>query len=211
MCPRGGGQRPHGRGAGRPCWGSLPWPAPCCPLAARRGLSWLVGRAHFAQGEWRRSCRGGVKVEVLDASAVGLSLARGDYFTANSIVALLALGRYLECASEKKSSDLLTSLPQAPDREGVGVDIEGSEVQIQAERLEIGSLVIAGLRGDDPGGRGWSRRGEASLNQSSITGEGPAPPCAARRRGHLRGRWCRRGRIKIAAQKVGRPTPAWPG
>ncbi len=182
--------------------GAFALACPLLPAPLRKGLSWLAAAPTLLKGVETLLSRG-VKVEVLDASAVGLSLARGDYFTANSIVALLALGRYLESTSEKKSSDLLTSLLK-PQAEQVWVDIAGSEVQIDAGELEIGSLVIAGS-GEMIPVDGVVREGEASLNQSSITGEA-LPRHVQPGDEVISGAVVQEGRIKIEAQKVGAHT-----
>ncbi len=175
---------------------------PVLPAPVRTGLSWLAAAPIILKGVETLVSRG-IKVEVLDATAVSLSLARGDYFTANSIVALLTLGRYLEFTSEKKSSELLTSLLK-PQAESVWVDIEGTEVQIDAADLEIGSLVIAGS-GEMIPVDGVVREGEAALNQSSITGEA-LPRHVQPGDDVISGAVVHEGRIKIEAQKVGSHT-----
>ena len=111
----------------------------------------------------------GLKVELLDASAVGLSLVRRDYFTANAVVALLALGRYLERMSDCKSSELLKSLLR-PQSETAWIDREGVETSVPVRDLEIGSRVICGP-GDMIPVDGRVVRGQAYINKSSITGE----------------------------------------
>lgn len=182
--------------------GAFALASPILPRPLSKGLSWLAASPILLKGLEALVSRG-LKVEVLDASAVGMSLARGDYFTANSIVALLTLGRYLEHTSEEKTADLLSSLLK-PQAESVWVDIDGAEVKIDADQLEIGSLVIAGSGEMLPvDGVVWE--GEASLDQSSITGEA-VPRHVQPGEEVISGSVVSEGRIKIQAQRVGAQT-----
>ncbi|WP_052514823.1 heavy metal translocating P-type ATPase [Dethiosulfatarculus sandiegensis] len=176
--------------------------SPFLPRPLAKGLSWLAAAPTLMKGVETLLSKG-VKVEVLDAAAVGMSLARADYFTANAIVALLTLGRYLEYTSDKKSVDLLTSLLK-PQVEKVWVEIDGAEVSMAADQLEIGSLVIVGS-GEMIPVDGRVEEGEASLNQSSITGEA-APRHVAPGDAVLSGAVVQEGRIKIKAGQVGNQT-----
>lgn len=110
-----------------------------------------------------------IKVEVLDAAAVGFSLFRRDYFTGSMIVFLLAVGEYFEHLSETKSTGLLKSLLK-PRTETIWIESDGCEVEIPLEEARIGDRVIAG-----PGEMipldGLVLEGDALVNQSSITGE----------------------------------------
>ena len=145
----------------------------------------------------------GVKVEALDAAAVGLSLARGDFFTANSIVTLLFLGEYLEASSENRSTQLLKSLLR-PQVEHVWIERDGEEVRVSLSQVEIGDLVICGP-GDIIPVDGTVAQGDASVNQSSITGESVSvhlhPGITA-----LSGSVVEDGRLKIEAELVGAET-----
>ena len=85
----------------------------------------------------------GVKVEVLDAAAVGFSLGRKDYFTANAIVALLGLGEYLEQISEVKTTGLLSSLLR-PQVETVRIERQGAEIRVPVEKVVVGDRVACG-------------------------------------------------------------------
>ncbi len=111
----------------------------------------------------------GVKVEVLDGTVVLFSLVRRDYFTASSIVFLLAVGEYLEEQSEHRSTGLLKSLlkPQVPK---VWVEVGGQELEIPFEKAAIGDHIVCGA-GELVPLDGLVIKGEASVNVSSITGE----------------------------------------
>ncbi len=114
---------------------------------------------------WNRK----LKVEVLDAAAVSFSLWRRDYFTAATIVTLLALGDYFERLSETKTTGLLKNLLK-PQTDKIWIEKDGQEIQIPFEDAGIGDRVVCG-----PGEMipldGRVVDGEAAINQSSVTGE----------------------------------------
>jgi Cu2+-exporting ATPase len=145
----------------------------------------------------------GLKVEVLDAAAVGMSLARGDYFTANTVVTLLALGEHLEASSEHRSTELLKSLLR-PKVEHVWIEKEGQEVRQPLDKVVMGDILICGP-GDIIPVDGVAVAGEASVNQSAITGESVSVHLAAGVEA-LSGSVVEEGRIKIRAELVGSET-----
>lgn len=145
----------------------------------------------------------GVKVEVLDASAILFSLARGDFFTASSIAALLSIGTYLEEMSEKKSTDLLQNLLK-PKVDQIWVERNGREIQVEIRELEIGDIVICGA-GELIPVDGVVDSGEALVNQSSITGES-VPVHLKPGDNVLSGSVVDEGKIKINAVQVGSNT-----
>ncbi len=114
---------------------------------------------------WNR----GVKVEVLDGAAVLFCLVRQDYFTATSIVFLLAVGEYLEEMSENRTTGLLKSLLK-PQVEKIWIEVDSQELEIPIDQARIGDLIICGA-GELIPLDGVVVRGEASVNTSSITGE----------------------------------------
>ena len=145
----------------------------------------------------------GIKVEVLDASAVAFSLARRDYFTASSIVFLLSLGSYFEEQCEQKSSDLLKTLLR-PNVKQVWVERDGSEISMNADNLLIGDIVICGP-GELIPVDGIVVQGEAMINQSSITGES-LPIHVQPDDEVLSGSIIDEGKIKVNARQVGMDT-----
>lgn len=111
----------------------------------------------------------GIKVEVLDGSAVLFCLVRFDFFTAASIVFLLSVGEYLEELSENKTTGLLKSLLK-PQVEKIWIEVDGHELEIPIEQARIGDRVVCGT-GELIPLDGKVVAGEASVNTSSITGE----------------------------------------
>jgi heavy metal translocating P-type ATPase len=145
----------------------------------------------------------GIKVEVLDAAAVGFSLLRGDYLTSNSIVALLALGKYLEKLSAEKATGLLRKLLR-PQVETAWVERDGCEVQIGIGEVIIGDYVVCG-GGEMIPVDGLVIEGEADVNQSSITGES-LPVHLKPDDDVMSGAFIEDGRLKIEARRVGSET-----
>ena len=145
----------------------------------------------------------GIKIETLDAAAVSMSLARGDFFTSNSIVTLMALGEYLEASSENRSTELLKSLLR-PQVEHAWVDRNGEEVRVSLSEVVPGDLVICGP-GDIIPVDGTVAYGEASVNQSSITGESVSVHLHPGKEA-LSGSVVEEGRLRILADRVGSET-----
>jgi len=175
---------------------------PFMPWEAAAPVSWMLGLPTILEG-LHTLLYDGVKVEVLDASAVGFSLLRQDYFTANAIVAMLGLGTYLENWTEKKSDDLLKSLLK-PQVEQVSVERDAQEIRIDFSELTVGDLVICGA-GELLPVDGVVVDGDAALNQASITGES-LPVHVSEGDEVMSGAVVEDGRIKIAARNVGGET-----
>ncbi len=145
----------------------------------------------------------GIKIETLDAAAVSMSLVRGDFFTSNSIVSLLALGEYLEASSENRSTELLKSLLR-PQVEFAWVERDGEEIRVLLPQVMAGDRVICGP-GDIIPVDGTVAEGEASVNQSSITGESVSIHLHPGEEA-LSGSVVEEGRLIIQAERVGSET-----
>ncbi len=182
--------------------GAMTLLTPFLPRTVAAPLSCILSLPTLLQGVGTLFTEG-LKVEVLDAVAVSLSLKRGDFFTANAVVTMLGLGQYMEQVCEQKSTDLLKTL-LAPEVEQVRVERGGMETRIPAESLRVGEIVICGA-GDLVPVDGTVESGEALVNQSSITGESvpvhltPGDPLAS-------GGVVEEGRLRIAATRVGDET-----
>jgi len=147
--------------------------------------------------------RGDLGVDVLDGASVGFSLIRRDYFTAMAVATLLGVGKYLESRSETRTADLLKNLLR-PRMDTVRVLRDGSEVRVHPDAVRIGESVIAGP-GDLIPVDGVVVEGEASVNQSSLTGE--SLPVHARPGSRvLSGSVVMEGRLSIRAEVVGSGT-----
>ena len=146
-----------------------------------------------------------VKVEVLDAAAVGFSLFRRDYFTSSMIVFLLAVGEYFEQLSETKTTGLLKSLLK-PRTETIWIEVDGQEIEIPMEEAQIGDRVVVGP-GETVPLDGTVLEGDALINQSSITGES-LPVHASPGSEVISGGVIEEGRILFEATRVGAETSA---
>jgi len=175
---------------------------PYIPGGFRAPASWLLSLPTILEGIDILVSEG-IKVEALDASAVGFSLLRKDFVTANSVVAMLTLGRYMEQLSEQKSTELLSRLLR-PEAESVWVEKDGREVKTEPDRLVAGDLVICGT-GELVPVDGIVIDGDALVNSSSITGE--SVPVHVKKDDEIfSGSVLEEGRVKIKAIQVGAET-----
>ena len=113
--------------------------------------------------------RGNLHVEVLDALSIGVSMVRGDFSTAGSVMFLLGLGELLEEWIHKKSvDDLARSMALNIDQ--VWLKTNGQEVLTPMSRVQVGDLVAVRMGSLIPLD-GVIQEGEVMVNQASLTGE----------------------------------------
>ena len=114
---------------------------------------------------WRRK----LEVEVLDALSIGVSMLRGDFSTAGSVMFLLRLGELLEEWTRKKSlGDLARCMSLNVDR--VWQQTAEGEVLVPISQVCAGDAIVVHTGSVIPlDGRVLD--GEASVNQASLTGE----------------------------------------
>ena len=110
-----------------------------------------------------------LEVEVLDALSIGVSMLRGDFSTAGSVMFLLRLGELLEEWTRKKSlGDLAHCMSLNVDRVWQ-LTAEG-EVLVPISQIRTGDAIIVHTGSVIPlDGRVLD--GEASVNQASLTRE----------------------------------------
>ena len=133
--------------AARVLWHMLPF--------LRRGLSCLRQRR--------------IKVELLDALSIGISVARLDFGTAGSVMFLLELCELLEEWTRKKSvADLAQCMSLNVDR----VWLRGPEGErlVPISQVRPGDVAVVRAGGVIPLD-GLVLEGEAAVNQASLTGE----------------------------------------
>ena len=110
-----------------------------------------------------------LEVEVLDALSIGVSLLRGDFGTAGSVMFLLNLGSLLEEWTRKKSlDDLARSMALNVDK--VWVRSQGTEVLVPLTKVRSGDEVVV-RSGNMIPLDGTVLEGEAMVNQAALTGE----------------------------------------
>ena len=110
-----------------------------------------------------------LEVEVLDALSLGVSMLRGDFGTAGSVMFLLRLGELLEEWTRKKSlGDLARCMSLNVDR--VWQQTAEGEVLVPISQVCTGDAIVVHTGSVIPlDGRVLD--GEASVNQASLTGE----------------------------------------
>ena len=114
---------------------------------------------------WRRK----LEVEVLDALSIGVSILRGDFATAGSVMFLLNVGSLLEEWTRKKSlDDLARSMALNVDK--VWVRAQGTEVLMPLTKVHPGDEIVV-RSGNMIPLDGTVIEGEAMVNQSALTGE----------------------------------------
>ena len=112
---------------------------------------------------------GRLAVSVLDATAVTVSMVRGDFDTASSVMFMLNLGEILEDWTHKKSvADLAGAMSLNVDK--VWLKAGGTEVLVPIGDVKAGDCIVVRTGGMIPLD-GKVVEGEATVNQSSITGE----------------------------------------
>ena len=112
---------------------------------------------------------GKLTVSVLDATAVTVSLVRGDFSTAGSVMFMLGLGEILDEWTHKKSvADLAGAMSLNVDK--VWRLTDGREELVPISDVRIGDELVVRTGNVIPLD-GTVVSGEATVNQSSMTGE----------------------------------------
>ncbi len=110
-----------------------------------------------------------LKVELLDAAAIGASILVGDRPTASSVMFLLDIGDTLEKWTHKKcTTDLARQMSLNISR--VWKVENGQEVHTEADRIKTGDIVVVRMGNIIPFD-GVVESGDALINQASMTGE----------------------------------------
>ena len=110
-----------------------------------------------------------IEVPVLDATAIGVSMFRGDISTAGSVMFLLGIGEILEEWTHKKSvDDLARSMSLNISR--VWLCNDGQEMLVPTTKIQTGDLVRVHMGNMVPFD-GTVAEGEAMVNQASLTSE----------------------------------------
>lgn len=110
-----------------------------------------------------------LEVEVLDATAISVSMLRMDFNTAGSVMFLLGIGELLEEWTHKKSvGDLARSMSLKIEK--VWQEADGCEVLVPISQIREGDRIIIHTGNVIPLD-GIVVSGEAMVNQASMTGE----------------------------------------
>ena len=113
--------------------------------------------------------QGKIEVPVLDATAIGVSMLRGDYGTAGSVMFLLGVGELLEEWTHKKSvGDLARGMSLNVGK--VWLKKDGQEILVPSEKIVAGDEIVVHMGNLIPFD-GEVSNGEGMVNQASLTGE----------------------------------------
>lgn len=138
------------------------------PLPLRTAYTWFQAARYFWKGLGVLA-KGKLEVEVLDATAIAVSVLRADYNTADSVMFLLGIGELLEQWTHKKSvGDLARSMSLNVSR--VWMKTGNQEVLTEASVIRPGDEVVVHMGNVIPFD-GTVSDGEGMVNQASLTGE----------------------------------------
>ena len=138
------------------------------PAPLRAGIATVRSVKYIVQGV-KTLAKRKIEVPVLDATAITVSLIRGDYKTAGAVMFLLSMGEILEEWTHKKSvGDLARSLSLNIDK--VWLVTDDTEVQVSVAQIKEGDRIRVHMGAVIPFD-GIVMEGEALVNQASLTGE----------------------------------------
>ncbi|AEG16282.1 heavy metal translocating P-type ATPase [Desulfofundulus kuznetsovii DSM 6115] len=146
--------------------GRLGWPAAANGLMV---LATLLAGYRVAASAWQALRFRVVGINALvTLAALGATII-GEYWEAAVVTFLFSLGNYLEARTMDKTRAALRKLMELAPRVA-RVRREGTEVEVPAEEVEPGELVLI-RAGDKIPVDGRVVRGRATVNQAAITGE----------------------------------------
>ncbi len=132
--------------------------------------AWITWKAlHYIGKGARCLLKRKIEVPVLDATAIGVSVLRGDFNTAGSVMFLLGVGELLEEWTHKKSvGDLARSMSLNVRK--VWLKRDDQEILVPASDIQPGDTVVVHMGNVIPFD-GEVLTGEGMVNQASLTGE----------------------------------------
>ncbi len=142
------------------------------PVSVRRIVT-VIKAVPFIVSGIRSLLKGKIEVSILDATSIAVSLVRGEYDTAGSVMFLLHLGELIEDYTHRKSvDDLARKMALNVDKVWLKTK-DGQEVLVNASNVKEGDTVVVRTGTMIPLD-GVVDKGEASVNQASMTGESVA-------------------------------------
>ena len=139
------------------------------PVPIRHALTVLRAARYVKEG-LRCLLRGKIEVALLDATAIAVSILRGDWNTASSVMFLLRLGELLEEWTHKKSvGDLASTMSLGVEKTWLRTP-GGEEILVPLSDVKTGDTVVVRTSGIIPLD-GHVIGGECAVNQASMTGE----------------------------------------
>jgi heavy metal translocating P-type ATPase len=138
------------------------------PALLRAGITTVKSVKYIWHGI-QTLVKGKIEVSVLDATAIGVSVLRGDYDTAGSVMFLLGIGEILEEWTHKKSVDDLAR-SMSLHIEKVWLLNENRQILVDSGTICAGDRIVVHMGNVIPFD-GVVTDGEALVNQASMTGE----------------------------------------
>lgn len=172
------------------------------PAPLGRLLTWAAITPRIVRGV-RSLMTKGVTVQLLDAAAVSLGAAQGNYVTALVTDSLMEAGDYLEESTQRRSEELLEHLLH-PHPASVWVERDGALTRIPFAEVATGETVVIDA-GDLVPVDGVVIDGVAQVNEASVTGES-VPVRKETGADVIAGSTLENGRLRIEARRVGSET-----
>lgn len=142
------------------------------PLPLRIALAYIKSIKYILKA-LKSLAKGQLNVSVLDAVAITVSLIRGDFETASSVMFLLKIGEILEEWTHKKSvSDLANTMSLGIEKVWLK-NKNHEEVLVSANKVNVGDKIVLCTSNMIPLD-GEVIDGGVTVNQSAITGESVA-------------------------------------
>lgn len=142
------------------------------PLPLRIALAYIKSIKYILKA-LKSLAKGQLNVSVLDAVAITVSLIRGDFETASSVMFLLKIGEILEEWTHKKSvSDLANTMSLGIEKVWLK-NKNDEEVLVSANKVNVGDKIVLRTSNMIPLD-GEVIDGGVTVNQSAITGESVA-------------------------------------
>ena len=139
------------------------------PQPIRRIISFIKAAKYIWRG-LKCLLSGKLEVAVLDATAIGVSLIRGDFKTAGSVMFLLNVGDILDEWTHRKSIDDLARTMSLGIEQVWTKTPDGQEILMPVNEINKGDMIIIRTGSMIPlDGKVIS--GDAMVNQASMTGE----------------------------------------
>lgn len=139
------------------------------PVGIRRVLA-VCNSVRFIWKGIKCLLKGKMDVSILDALSIGISILRGDYATACSVMFMLRLSETLEDWTRKKAlSDLARCMSLNVDRVWLRTE-EGREVLVPLGQVQVDDVICIRTGNVIPLD-GQVVEGDSSVNQASLTGE----------------------------------------
>ena len=142
------------------------------PLPLRIALAYIKSIKYILKA-LKSLAKGQLSVSVLDAVAITVSLIRGDFETASSVMFLLKIGEILEEWTHKKSvSDLANTMSLGIEKVWLK-NKNDEEVLVSTNKVNVGDKIVLRTSNMIPLD-GEVINGGVTVNQSAITGESVA-------------------------------------